>query len=789
MNTDAAFAFVIDNLLKSGALLLAGTAFLASLRRASAANRHVVLLLGFATLLLLPVTGLFTPRWALSMNTAPEATPAPATPPVTVAVARMETAAGAVPTTPSTDSGVPSSTLSVIPWKSLFVAAWLGGALLLVSRRAIITLRMCTFARRGVPIRGARLASLASVLVESSGIHVPVRQSAACQVPLVAGVLRPVVILPTEASEWNDEEVTFALRHELGHVQRRDCLSRLVADLTCALYWMNPLVWLAARQLRLMQEHACDDLVLISGAPADTYAEQLVAAACRLQASDFSTRHALAMAQPSTLEIRVISIMNTTTNRNPHNGRCACVASLTATAVLTLCAAAQLRAAHEPQKTGIAKAAAAIADGKLEPQVVISARIIDGLGEAKDLPEIIQTVGVQIVTPEIAESVSRKLEKLKGVKLLATPKVSARSGQEARIEVGREYQYPTEWKKDAEGWKGSAFETKHLGTTLKTKATVQLDGSIELELAPSVTELTDLMDIDAPNPEAKPDRVIPAGHRFQPVISSRKLETTVTARPGQTILLKEQTTPKKGMFIILTADVINPPAGEAPKGEDAKKVAAPEIPKATDGANWIIPKFDFREATVNDCADFLVAKSKQLDPAGKGLNIVVKPDGKFEDIRITISLANVPVENALKYIATLANGELAETPTGYTLQARSGANDAKDSKLKRGNGAAAKSNANSAVWKKAGAIIIPRVDFRSANLAECVEFLNAKSRELDVAKKGINLVLKNEDAKLPEITLSLSNIPVSVALEYLTRLADFEIETSEHAILLKPAAK
>ena len=49
-------------------------------------------------------------------------------------------------------------------------------------------------------------------------------------------------------------------------MRRWDWLTQLAAHVACALYWFNPLVWFAARQMRIERERACDDLVLASGA-------------------------------------------------------------------------------------------------------------------------------------------------------------------------------------------------------------------------------------------------------------------------------------------------------------------------------------------------------------------------------------------------------------------------------------------------------------------------------------------------------------------------------------------
>jgi general secretion pathway protein D len=106
----------------------------------------------------------------------------------------------------------------------------------------------------------------------------------------------------------------------------------------------------------------------------------------------------------------------------------------------------------------------------------------------------------------------------------------------------------------------------------------------------------------------------------------------------------------------------------------------------------ILPRVDFRETTVREAIEFLVQKSKQLDPEAVGVNIVLKlddqgggggipaaapapaagipgitPDGGAPaptlnmpvsgggGTRITLNLNNVPLIEVIKYITNLAN--------------------------------------------------------------------------------------------------------------------------------------
>src|SRR4029077_512611 len=99
--------------------------------------------------------------------------------------------------------------------------------------------------------------------------------------PITCGLLRPAIVLPSDAKDWSDADFRHAIVHELEHVRRVDWLVHLVARFVCAVYWFHPLVWIAWRGLCLESERACDDAVL-RGAEQTAYAEQLVGLARRM---------------------------------------------------------------------------------------------------------------------------------------------------------------------------------------------------------------------------------------------------------------------------------------------------------------------------------------------------------------------------------------------------------------------------------------------------------------------------------------------------------------------------
>ncbi|MFZ5615854.1 MAG: M56 family metallopeptidase, partial [Pseudomonadota bacterium] len=86
----------------------------------------------------------------------------------------------------------------------------------------------------------------------------PIRIAADATGPLVAGALRPLIILPADfASRYSPVERRLALAHECAHIRRGDLLATFAALLFRAAQWPNPLVHYAFSAFRADQESAC----------------------------------------------------------------------------------------------------------------------------------------------------------------------------------------------------------------------------------------------------------------------------------------------------------------------------------------------------------------------------------------------------------------------------------------------------------------------------------------------------------------------------------------------------
>jgi protocatechuate 3,4-dioxygenase beta subunit len=122
------------------------------------------------------------------------------------------------------------------------------------------------------------------------------------------------------------------LVHELAHVKRFDCLTQWIANLVCLLFWFNPLAWIAARRMLVERERACDDLVLMSGARASTYADDLLQLA--LVRGALPARLSLAMARRSQISSRLLAVLDPEQRRYALRPRAIAIAAIVLAAFL-----------------------------------------------------------------------------------------------------------------------------------------------------------------------------------------------------------------------------------------------------------------------------------------------------------------------------------------------------------------------------------------------------------------------------------------------------------------------
>ena len=355
---------LLDLLLKSAAIVLLAAVVASLSGRASAAWRHLVWRLSVASLLLLPALSLALPDWRVGWlpqwparqtqfaaagladhaganRTQPTDDVARVFPAAPVELTEAESHNGAANLPPDAAEMI-SPPRSALPWLAII---WLAGGMLSLVPLAIGLWQLARLRRRSQVVADRRWLTLLDELRRQLAVRrrVQLRQCDAALAPLTWGALRPVVLLPCEADVWPDERRRLVLLHELAHVRHWDWLTQLAAHIACAMYWFNPLVRLAARQLRIESERACDDRVLASGARASDYARELLALAAALSNSRPSLLAAMPMARRRDLEDRLRGILDSRRSRAALTRTAVCLG--VALAAVALTPLAMLRAA------------------------------------------------------------------------------------------------------------------------------------------------------------------------------------------------------------------------------------------------------------------------------------------------------------------------------------------------------------------------------------------------------------------------------------------------------------
>jgi TonB family protein len=309
---------VILAVLQSSLILVIAFAVFHLLRRQSAALRHLILTVALFAATIAPLLGRFVPEHARRS--------------VVLSQVQRQTQqflkfdAGA--TRPSVPAAQTTAPASQWPYASTI---WLAGAIVLIVVVLVRMLHILLLRRRSFPLVDPRWECILSELCSSLGIRrsVLLLQSELSSLGTL-GVLRPCILLPHEAAAWSGDRIRVVLTHELSHIKRFDWFIQIAAELSCAVYWFNPLFWWLNRYLRVQGEHACDDIVLNGGVHANDYAQHLLELARSLTSSQSAWSPVLAMAKPKHLERRFVAMLNPSLNRKPAGRMAVLVTSLVA---------------------------------------------------------------------------------------------------------------------------------------------------------------------------------------------------------------------------------------------------------------------------------------------------------------------------------------------------------------------------------------------------------------------------------------------------------------------------
>ncbi len=107
--------------------------------------------------------------------------------------------------------------------------------------------------------------------------NIPVRISSGISVPMLLGLLRPVVLMPSAVFfSMGAEQLEAIILHELYHIKRMDHYVNALQNLLEILFFYHPVTWLINKKIRKLREECVDQWVVERTKRPYEYAQALV---------------------------------------------------------------------------------------------------------------------------------------------------------------------------------------------------------------------------------------------------------------------------------------------------------------------------------------------------------------------------------------------------------------------------------------------------------------------------------------------------------------------------------
>ena len=147
----------------------------------------------------------------------------------------------------------------------ILLGIWIVGMLAMMILIIKSSLRLRTIKRSALSLQNPEVRRLYNKCLNEMKIarNIPVYSTAFLKSPIIVGLLKPCIYLPIHLiSDYHESDMRYMLLHELQHYRHKDALANYLMNFVGVLYWFNPFVWFALREMRNDREIACDTSVL-----------------------------------------------------------------------------------------------------------------------------------------------------------------------------------------------------------------------------------------------------------------------------------------------------------------------------------------------------------------------------------------------------------------------------------------------------------------------------------------------------------------------------------------------
>lgn len=144
------------------------------------------------------------------------------------------------------------------------VLVWLIGIALVALVLTACRIGMAHRIKKGAMLPDGRIGKIFQECKKELKIKgkISMRLCASLATPAITVSFRPELLLPLDLYQEEESILRYAILHELTHYKRADHLLRIVMNVLKAVWWFNPIVWLADRQIVMDMETACDSMVV-----------------------------------------------------------------------------------------------------------------------------------------------------------------------------------------------------------------------------------------------------------------------------------------------------------------------------------------------------------------------------------------------------------------------------------------------------------------------------------------------------------------------------------------------
>ncbi|HBZ09260.1 MAG TPA: BlaR1 family beta-lactam sensor/signal transducer [Bacillus bacterium] len=146
-----------------------------------------------------------------------------------------------------------------------FIAVWVIGMIFFIGVAIYANYQLHQLKKSAISIKNQKIHEMLEECKEVVGVKkkIILKETSLITSPVTLGIFKPYILLPKNTREaFSLNEIKYVFLHELSHQKNRDVFVNYIMWLLQIIYWFNPFVWYALKNMRIDRELACDASVL-----------------------------------------------------------------------------------------------------------------------------------------------------------------------------------------------------------------------------------------------------------------------------------------------------------------------------------------------------------------------------------------------------------------------------------------------------------------------------------------------------------------------------------------------